>query len=56
MRFRNDTGHYILVRGASNGIVTTFNIYGTKDGRTVSYETGEFYDVEKMTKINYDAS
>ncbi len=56
MRFRNDTGHYILVRGASNGIVTTFNIYGTDDDRTVSYKTGEFYDVEEMTKITYKAS
>ncbi len=56
MRFRNDTDHYILVRGASNGIVTTFNIYGTKDGRTVSYETSDFYDVEQMTKITYKAS
>ena len=56
MRFRNDTDHYILVRGASNGIVTTFNIYGTDDGRTVSYKTGDFYDVEKMTKITYNAS
>ncbi len=56
MRFRNDTDHYILVRGASNGITTTFNIYGTDDGRTVSYKTGDFYNVEKMTKIQYKAS
>ena len=56
MRFRNDTDHYILVRGASNGITTTFNIYGTDDGRTVSYKTGEFYNVEKMQVIKYDAS
>ncbi len=56
MRFRNDTDHYILVRGASNGITTTFNIYGTKDGRTVSYKTSDFYDVDKMTKIEYKAS
>jgi hypothetical protein len=56
MRFRNDTGHYILVRGASSGIVTTFNIYGTDDGRSVTYETGDFYDVEPMTEITYKAS
>ncbi len=56
MRFRNDTGHYILIRSASNGIVTTFSIYGTDDGRTVSYKTGEFYDMEEMTKITYKAS
>lgn len=56
MRFRNDTDHYILVRGASNGITTTFNIYGTKDGRKVSYTTSDFYSVDKMTKIEYKAS
>jgi len=32
-RFRNDTDHYIWIRGVSDGITTTFNIYGTDDGR-----------------------
>ena len=44
MRFRNDTAHHILIRGYSNGITTTFNIYGTDDGRKVTYSTSEFYD------------
>ncbi|MBN1321536.1 MAG: VanW family protein [Thermoleophilia bacterium] len=44
MRFLNDTGHHILIRGASDGITTTFDIYGTNDGRQVGYSTGEFYD------------
>jgi len=44
MRFLNDTKHHILVRGASDGITTTFDIYGTNDGREVSYSTGQFYD------------
>ena len=35
LRFRNDTKHYILVRGASDGIKTKFVIYGTDDGRQV---------------------
>ena len=34
-RFVNDTDHYILIRGTSDGIKTTFSIYGTYDGRTV---------------------
>jgi vancomycin resistance protein YoaR len=49
LRFRNDTGHYILVRGASDGIKTKFVIYGTSDGRKVSYTTSEFYDVVEQT-------
>ncbi len=53
MRFRNDTTHYILIRGSSDGIKTKFVIYGTKDGRSVDYETSEFYDVQDMTQVTY---
>jgi vancomycin resistance protein YoaR len=53
MSFRNDTAHHILIRGASDGIKTKFVIYGTKDGRSVDYETGEFYDVQDMTQVTY---
>ncbi|MCL5735086.1 MAG: VanW family protein [Actinobacteria bacterium] len=56
LRFRNDTDHYILVRGASDGIKTTFVIYGTPDGRTISSETSDFYDVEEMTTYTYPYS
>ncbi|MFH0916926.1 MAG: VanW family protein [bacterium] len=56
MRFRNDTKHHILIRGASNGIVTTFNIYGTDEGRTVEFETGNFYDVRELEVVEYSAS
>ena len=49
LRFVNDTDHYILVRGASDGITTKFVIYGTDDGRTVESETGEFYDIVEHT-------
>jgi vancomycin resistance protein YoaR len=45
MRFKNDTDNWILIRGSSTGIKTTFNIYGTDDGREVSYTTTELYDV-----------
>ena len=51
MRFRNDTDHYILVRGVSDGINTKFVIYGTDDGREVSYTTSEFYDVIERTDV-----
>jgi vancomycin resistance protein YoaR len=36
LRFKNDTDHYIWIRGTSDGITTTFNIYGTSDGRKVT--------------------
>jgi vancomycin resistance protein YoaR len=49
LRFRNDTKHSILVRGASDGITTKFVIYGTDDGRTVASETSDFYDVVERT-------
>ncbi len=49
LRFQNDTKHYILVRGASDGVKTKFVIYGTSDGRRVDYTTGEFYDIVEQT-------
>ncbi len=45
LRFVNDTGGYILIRGSSDGVVTVFSIYGTSDGRTVDLQTGEFYNL-----------
>ena len=56
MRFRNDTAHHILIRGYSNGITTTFNIYGTDDGRKVTYSTSEFYDKVSMATYEIKAS
>jgi vancomycin resistance protein YoaR len=37
LRFVNDTDHYIWIKGESDGITTTFSIYGTSDGRTVTF-------------------
>lgn len=51
LRFRNDTQHYILVRGVSDGITTKFVIYGTDEGRSVSFKTSEFYDVVERTDV-----
>jgi len=41
-RFKNDTGHHIWIRGVSDGITTTFNIYGTDDGREVKWSFSGF--------------
>jgi vancomycin resistance protein YoaR len=51
MRFRNDTSHYILVRGTSNGVTTKFTIYGTDEGRKVTYTTSDFYDMVEQTEV-----
>ena len=51
LRFRNNTDHYIWIRGVSDGITTTFNIYGTSDGRKVSYTTSDFYNIVPMTVV-----
>jgi vancomycin resistance protein YoaR len=56
MRFRNDTDHYILVRGASDGVTTTFVIYGTPTGRKVDLQTSDFYDIVPMEKVEYNKS
>jgi vancomycin resistance protein YoaR len=52
LRFKNDTDHYIWVKGASDGVTTTFNIYGTSDGRKVSYTTSDFYNVVTRTETS----
>ena len=55
--FRNDTEHYIWVRGSSDGITTRFNIYGTKDGRTVtSTFSGWTHGAERTVETVIDES
>ena len=51
LRFRNDTKHYTLIRGASDGITTTFVIYGTEEGRKVTYTTSDFYNAVALTTV-----
>jgi vancomycin resistance protein YoaR len=46
LRFRNDTDKWILVKSASSRSSVTFVIYGTPDGREVSYSTGDWYNVQ----------
>jgi vancomycin resistance protein YoaR len=51
LRFVNDTDHYIWIRGSSDGITTTISIYGTSDGRKVSYTVGDFYNVKSPATV-----
>ena len=53
LRFKNDTDHYIWVRGSSTGVKTTIAIYGTDDGRkgNVKWTVGSFYNVQAMTQV-----
>jgi vancomycin resistance protein YoaR len=51
LRFKNDTQKYIWIRGTSNGIKTTFTIYGTSEGRKVAYTTSDFYNGVSRTEV-----
>ncbi len=51
LRFRNDTSHYIWIRGVSDGVTTTINIYGTDEGRKVTYTTSDFYNYVSRTTV-----
>jgi vancomycin resistance protein YoaR len=50
-RFKNDTEHYIWIRGTSDGITTTFSIYGTDDGRTVKSSFSGFSYGASRTEV-----
>jgi vancomycin resistance protein YoaR len=45
LRFRNDTPGWILVRASASRSSVTFVIYGTSQGRKVTYTTSEFYNI-----------
>jgi vancomycin resistance protein YoaR len=49
--FRNDMKNYIWVVGESTGAVTTFYIYGTDDGRDVSYTFSGFFGQVGRTEV-----
>ncbi len=49
LRFVNDTGHVVWISGQSDGVTTTFRIYGTDDGRKVDISAGEFYNIVPKT-------
>jgi vancomycin resistance protein YoaR len=44
-KFKNTTNNYILINGYVEGTKVSFDIYGTKDGRTVSVSDPEVYDI-----------
>ncbi len=46
LRFINDTEEWILIRAAATKTTLLFVIYGTPDGRTVTYSTSDWYQVE----------
>lgn len=51
LRFKNDTAHWIWIRGTSDGVTTTFNIYGFSEGRKVSYTVSDFYNVTGRSTV-----
>ena len=44
-KFVNNYDHYILIQSYIKGTKITFDIYGTKDNRTIEISTPETYDV-----------
>jgi vancomycin resistance protein YoaR len=48
LRFTNDTEHYIWITGKSDGITTTITVWGTDQGRTTTWDIGEFYSIVPM--------
>jgi vancomycin resistance protein YoaR len=54
LRWVNDTDHYILVRGSSDGIHTTIVLYGTNPHRKVTYTTSGFYNIKSRTTQTFE--
>lgn len=50
LKFRNDTDHWILIKSYADSSSVVFVIYGTPDGREVSYTTSDWYDLVEMTE------
>lgn len=50
LKFRNDTDHWLLVRSYADSSSVTFVIYGTPDGREVTYSTSDWYDIVAQTE------
>jgi len=56
LKFRNNTDHWLLVRAHADGSSVTFVIYGTPDGRQVSYSTSNWYDIVAQTEERIENS
>jgi vancomycin resistance protein YoaR len=57
--FKNDTGHYVLIQTHIEGYKLTFDFYGTKPARTISFAgspdaVGAVPVVEQITPLIYD--
>jgi len=50
LRFRNDTPGWILIRSSASRNSVTFVIYGTSQGRKVTYTTSDFYNIRLATE------
>lgn len=50
LKFRNDTDHWLLIKSHASNSSVTFVIYGTPDGRKVTYKTSDWYDLVKQTE------
>ncbi|MCR4280565.1 MAG: VanW family protein [Candidatus Komeilibacteria bacterium] len=44
-RFRNDTGHNIVIQARAEGTKLIFEVWGTKDGRQVEYTAPTIYNI-----------
>ncbi len=52
-RFRNDTGHHVLIQARLSGDDLAFDFWGTKDGREIEYTKPVIYNIvqPRPTKI-----
>ncbi len=55
LKFKNDTGNYVLVQTEIDlkNLVLTFNLYGTKDGRTVEITKPKLWDAKPAPEPLY---
>ena len=51
LRFRNDTGNYLLVQTATKGTEAEIRVFGTPDGRQVALDGPYFFDSPEMSRV-----
>lgn len=50
LRFQNDTDHWLLIKAYADSSSITFVLYGTPDGRKVTYNTSDWFDIVEQTE------
>lgn len=50
LQFRNDTDYWLLIKAYASSNSVTFAIYGTPDGRKVTYSTSDWQNIVKQTE------